>query len=140
MKHLNDYIVESLGVHSYVFVVLKPGSLDLAQTVIERFAEDGWFVEATTTKQLLPEEARKLYYVHREEEFYKPLCEYMASSPCRAFIFVKEGSKHPFKEVKAIKDEIREKYGESDMRNVLHSSDSQDNMDKEASIFFTKTW
>lgn len=140
MKHLSHLINESLNNKSYVFVVLKPGSLDLAQLVIERFAQDGWTVTNTITKQLLPEEARKLYYVHRKEEFYKPLCEYMASSPCRAFIFSKEDSKHPFKEVKAIKDEIREKYGESDMRNVLHSSDSQKNMDKEALIFFAKTW
>ena len=139
MKHLTEYITESLD-KSHVFVVLKPGSLDLAQTVIERFAQDGWFVKYTTTKQLLLEEAHQLYYVHRKEDFYKDLCEYMASSPCRAFIFCKEGSKHPFKEVKAIKDEIREKYGESDMRNVLHSSDSQKNMDKEALIFFAKTW
>ena len=139
MKHLTEYITESLD-KSHVFVVLKPGSLDLAQTVIERFAQDGWSVKYTTTKQLLPEEARQLYYVHRKEDFYKDLCEYMASSPCRAFIFCKEGSKYPFKEVEAIKGEIREKYGESDMRNVLHSSDSQKNMDKEALIFFAKTW
>jgi nucleoside diphosphate kinase len=53
---------------------------------------------------------------------------------------VKSNTLDPFGEVKKIKDEIREKYGESDMRNVLHSSDSQENMDAEALIFFTKTW
>jgi hypothetical protein len=62
----------------------------------------------------------------------------MASDICRAFIFTKPGfqSKNTFKEVAKIKDGIREKYGESDMRNVLHSSDSMENMIHEASIFF----
>lgn len=134
MKTLVEYITESVS--SEVFVVLKPGSLDLAQTVIERFAQDGWKMKKTTTKQLLLSEAKQLYYVHKKEDFYKDLCEYMSSAPSRAFIFTKEGTKNPFKEVAAIKEEIREKYGESEMRNVLHSSDSAKNMAKEMCIYF----
>lgn len=136
MKHLNEYIVESIN-KSHVFVVLKPGSLDLAQTVIERFSQDGWEVAQTITKKLLLSEAQKLYKVHRKEDFYKDLCEYMCSDICRAFIFEKSNILDPFEEVKKIKEEIRETYGESDMRNVLHSSDSQKAMDSEASVFFS---
>lgn len=135
MKHLTQTINESMK--SKVFVVLKPGSLDLAQTVIERFAQDGWTVSQTTTKKLLLSEARTLYKVHRKEDFYNDLCEYMCSDICRAFIFEKAGVLDPFKEVKKIKEEIRETYGESDMRNVLHSSDSLKAMDNEASVFFS---
>ena len=134
MKTLIEYITESVS--SEVFVVLKPGALDLAQTVIERFAQDGWKMKKTTTKQLLLSEAKRLYYVHKKEDFYKDLCEYMSSAPSRAFIFAKEGAKVPFKEVAAIKEEIREKYGESEMRNVLHSSDSAKNMAKEMCVYF----
>ena len=135
MKHLTQTINESMK--SKVFVVLKPGSLDLAQAVIERFAQDGWTVSQTTTKKLLLSEARTLYKVHRKEDFYNDLCEYMCSDICRAFIFEKAGVLDPFKEVKKIKEEIRETYGESDMRNVLHSSDSLKAMDNEASVFFS---
>lgn len=135
MKHLTQTINESMK--SKVFVVLKPGSLDLAQTVIERFAQDGWTVSQTTTKKLLLAEARTLYKVHRKEDFYNDLCEYMCSDICRAFIFEKAGVLDPFEEVKKIKEEIRETYGESDMRNVLHSSDSLKAMDNEASVFFS---
>lgn len=134
MKTLIEYIAESVS--SEVFVVLKPGALDLAQTVIERFAQDGWKMKKTTTKQLLLSEAKRLYYVHKKEDFYKDLCEYMSSAQSRAFIFTKEGAKDPFKEVAAIKEEIREKYGESEMRNVLHSSDNAKNMAKEMSVYF----
>ena len=134
MITLIEYITESVS--SEVFVVLKPGALDLAQTVIERFARDGWKMKKTTTKQLLLSEAKRLYYVHKKEDFYKDLCEYMSSAQSRAFIFTKEGAKDPFKEVAAIKEEIREKYGESEMRNVLHSSDNAKNMAKEMSVYF----
>lgn len=138
MKDIKDLINEALC-QKEVFVVLKPGSLDLAQTVIERFEEDGWKIVQTTTKTLLLQEAKELYKVHEKEPFYEDLCNYMASGPCRAFIFCNPDSKKPFTEVKAIKDEIREEYGESDMRNVLHSSDSRKAMEHEASIFFTLT-
>lgn len=134
MKTLVEYITESISPE--VFVVLKPGFLDLGQTVIERFEQDGWKMKKTTTKQLLLQEAKRLYYVHKKEDFYKDLCEYMSSAQSRAFIFVKDGSKKPFEEVAAIKDEIREKYGESEMRNVLHSSDNAKNMQKEMSVYF----
>ena len=136
MKDLTQYLYEAVGNDSKVFVVLKPGSLDLGQTVIKRFGKAGWIVDRTTTKQLLLSEAKQLYKVHKKEDFYNDLCKYMSSDQCRAFIFKKSNSLDPFGEVKKIKDEIREKYGESDMRNVLHSSDSQEAMDKEASIFF----
>ena len=135
MKGLVEFLLESEN-KKRVFVVVKPGSLDLCQNVIERFEVDGWNVCMTTTKQLLLSEARSLYKVHKKESFYKELCNYMSSGPCRAFIFENPKSNNPFDDVKKIKDEIREKYGESDMRNVLHSSDSKENMDHEASIFF----
>ena len=62
----------------------------------------------------------------------------MSSGVSRAIIFKKDGKVDDdmFNEVKKIKDEIREKYGESDMRNVIHSSDSIESMDKEMRIFF----
>lgn len=136
MRTLTD-ILESLEMQR-VFVVLKPGSLDLGQTVIEIFAEKGWDIYQTRTKHLLLSEAKKLYDVHKKEPFYKDLCNYMSSGPCRAFIFEKPGktTKKSFEEVAKIKDGIRKKYGESDMRNVLHSSDSQEAMDNEAPLFF----
>lgn len=134
MKNLYNYLVE----HQRVFVVVKPGSLDLCQIVIERFKENNWVVDKTITKQLLLSEAKNMYKVHKNKDFYKSLCEYMSSGPCRAFIFMKPGhtSQKSFDEVAKIKDEIRKEYGESDMRNVLHSSDSQEAMNNEACIFF----
>lgn len=138
MNSLYETIMESNNDAQKIFIVIKPGFLHLGGYIINKFKENGWSVEKTIVKKLLLKEAQKMYKIHKKESFYKPLCEYMASDICRAFILTKPGyqSKNTFKSVADIKDEIREKYGESDMRNVLHSSDSMENMIHEASIFF----
>lgn len=136
MKSLKDYITEGLSNQKKIFVVIKPGFLDKTKDILNIYKENGWECESTTIKQLMPEEAKKLYSVHKKKDFYKPLCEYMISDVTRAFIFVKETNNDEFKEASRIKDEIRKKWGESDMRNVVHSSDSKENMGREASIYF----
>lgn len=127
---------------AWIFVIIKPGFEKYTQDVIEEFESDNdhkpWKLAATKTKVLLDSEAKRLYSIHKKEDFYTPLCKYMSSGPTTALIFVREGkpTKSMFKETGAIKDKIREKYGESDMRNVIHSSDSLDHMLKESAIYF----
>ena len=62
----------------------------------------------------------------------------MSSGPSLAIIFTRDkpNNNKIYKEVSEIKDSIRKKWGESDMRNVLHSSDSYEHMLKEMSIYF----
>lgn len=121
-----------------VFVVIKPGSLQYTNNVIDKLKEIGWSVEKTKVKLLTLKEAKQLYLVHKEEEFYKDLCKYMSSDISRAFIFCKDGepNEKDFEEISKVKDEIRKEFGESDMRNVMHSSDSQEAMNNEARIYF----
>lgn len=141
---LHEYITNSLvdpavpyTAYDKVFVVVKPGFLQLTDDILKRFAEDGWVIDKTIVKKLLLKEAHKLYQIHKKKDFYKPLCEYMSSDISRAFILKRKSQDdNPFKAVAKIKDEIREKYGESDMRNVLHSSDKMENMMNEAPIYF----
>ena len=136
MKNLKEYITEGLNSHKEIFVVIKPGFLDKTSDILDVYKENGWELKFTTIKQLMPEEAKRLYAIHKKEDFYKPLCEYMSSDITRAFIFTKKTNDDEFKEASRIKDEIREKWSESDMRNVVHSSDSKENFEKEASIYF----
>ena len=137
MKNLKDYITEGLNNQKKIFVVIKPGFLDKTVDILNIYKEEGWDVKFSTIKKLLLNEAKELYKVHKKEDFYKDLCEYMSSDVTRAFIFVKETNNDEFKEASRIKDEIRKKWGESDMKNVVHSSDSKENMEREASIYFT---
>lgn len=136
MKDLKEFLLESTETDKKIFVVIKPGFLDKTSDILDIYKDEGWKLKFTTIKQLMPAEAKRLYAIHKKKDFYKPLCEYMSSDITRAFIFTKETNDDEFKEASRIKDEIREKWGESDMRNVVHSSDSKVNFEKEASIYF----
>jgi len=139
MRDLSSYLGESFRDPARIFVIVKPGFYKYIHEIIERFEKDDWKLEKITTKQLLLKEARKLYAIHKDEEWYKPLCEYMSSEPTTAIIF--KNDKIPmtpevFERTGAIKDEIRKEYGESEMRNVIHSSDSISHMAVEKSVYF----
>ena len=46
-------------------------------------------------------------------------------------------NKDKFKTLSKIKEEIRDKYSESEMRNVIHSSDNDERMHKEMLKYFS---
>lgn len=121
-----------------IFVIVKPGFLKYTQDVIKEFEKNGWNVERIKTKRLLMSEAKKLYEPHKKEDFFDDLCKYMSSDLTTAILFSKDipMSKKVFTETGKIKDSIRKKYGESEMRNVLHSSDSLERLQVERGIYF----
>lgn len=135
MKNLNEYLNESLQQYSKCFMIVKPGSLDLTPEILNRLSKSGWEFDRTTVKKLTLKEAQLLYLVHKDESFYEDLCKYMSSDISRGFIIKKKGS-DKFQDINKIKDEIRNEYGESDMRNIIHSSDSYEAMMNEAPIYF----
>lgn len=140
MKSLTTHLYEAIKDPARIFIIIKPGFFKHTKEILEMFAEEGWKIERSTTKQLLLSEARTLYKIHKDEKWYQPLCEYMSSEPTTAFILRNDDldmSPEIFKQTNAIKDRVREKYGESDMRNVMHSSDSIQHMQQERSVYFS---
>lgn len=134
MKKLASYSKTT----KHIFVIIKPGFLPLCSKILQIFEESGWNISMLRTKQLLLSEAQKLYTIHKGKDFYKDLCKYMSSGLTMAFIFEKDMPMDDkvFEEVGEIKNIIRKKWGESDMRNVIHSSDSLEHMNQEAQIYF----
>ena len=137
MKNLKEYLVEDPMKKNHVLVVIKPGFIEPEFTVpiFDLFKEHGYKIVKTKTKQLLETEAKSLYKVHEKEDFYEDLCKYMSSGLSTAMILYKK-SDNIFKDFEKLKDKIREEYGESDMRNVIHSSDSYKNFTRESQIYF----
>lgn len=140
MKDLSTYLASNINDpmrNNHVLVVLKPGFIGSEFTVpiFDLFKEHGYKIVKTKTKQLLETEAKQLYKVHAKEDFYDDLCKYMSSGLSTALI-LKKKSDNIFKEFEKLKDKIREEYGESDMRNVIHSSDSYKSFTHEAGIYF----
>lgn len=119
-----------------VFVVVKPGFLEKSNQIIDKFARAGFRFMKMRTKQLSMGEAKRMYYVHKDEDFYYKLCKYMSSGPCLGILFDARGIEDPFKITDELKDSIRKLWGEDEMRNCIHSSDNVENMTKEMAVFF----
>lgn len=121
-----------------IFVVVKPGFLKDSQSIIKEFEQRGWNVDRIKTKRLLLSEAKHLYEPHKKEEWFDDLCNYMSSDLSMGILFVKDKpmTKKMFDETNKIKDVIRKKLGESEMRNAIHSSDSLERLEIERGIYF----
>ena len=140
-KGLPEYVKESMVKKEYGFIVIKPGSLQYSGEIIKLFEENGFDIEQLRVKKLTFGEAKNLYKVHKKESFYKDLCKYMSSDTSIGIILSIDADKidsfsNVFTTIAMLKDEIRKKYKESDMRNVLHSSDNKENMNNEAKYYF----
>ena len=131
MKKLSEYLSSP-----EVFIIVKPGFIDKAPQIIEMFSKNGFEFKKMRTKLLTLNESKRLYYVHKNEDFYNNLCRYMSSGPCLGISFDASSIKDPFKVTGKLKDKIRKKYGLDDMRNCMHSSDNPEDMKKESAIFF----
>lgn len=119
----------------HVLAVVKPGNDSLIGKLCGIFKENGYTIVKTKTTRLTLAQAKQLYKVHAKEDFYSSLCDYMCSGPTTAFI-LKKKSDNIFDEFAKLKDKIREDFGESDMRNVLHSSDSYKSFTHESQVYF----
>lgn len=133
MKQLKVYLTDPKK--DEVFVIIKPGFLKKSDEIMKTIKDKGFELIKTRTKLLTLKEAQTLYKIHKEEEWYKPLCDYMSSDISLGLLF-RSKDKDPLKKMGEIKDDIREKFGESDMRNVMHSSDSYEHMLDEQCIYF----
>lgn len=142
-KYENNYAnkfepdVEECALNKKVFVIVKPGFLTLAPIIVKMFEDEGFKLYQTRSKRLLPKESLRLYYVHKDEDWYYSLCKYMSSDISIGMTFLYNGGdKNAIEKTDSLKKKIREKWSESDMRNVMHSSDSYENMKKESEIYF----
>lgn len=133
-EFLSNNIKDTLAKNN-VFVVIKPGFENIAGELEAEFKKNGYKTVKMRVKRLLLDEAKEMYIMHKKEDFYESLCKYMSSGISIAYI-LKKRSDNIFDEFAKLKDKLREKYGESEMRNVLHSSDSYKNMTHESKIYF----
>lgn len=139
-KGLSKYVKESLmNNEDFYFIVIKPGFLHLAQEILNIYKEEGFDLLRIRTTKLSLEFAKRLYEVHKKESFYKDLCNYMSSGLSMGIelnLGEHKQDEKTLEKLLKIKDKIRKEYGESDMRNVVHSSDSWENAKIESQNYF----
>lgn len=123
------------------FIIIKPGFLNLSEKILNIFKEHDWTIKKIRTTKLTLAQAHELYKPHKKEEWYKPLCFYMSNGLSTGIILQKRFEKNTskqdaFNEISELKEEIRKQWTESDMRNVIHSSDNEDRFNIESGIYF----
>lgn len=135
MKTLSSFISESLD-SQREFVILKPEFTNKDRDFEELLNNHGWKVIQKKKQTLTKEKAEKLYAMHRHKPFYDALINYMSSGPCICYsVFTDDKTKKdPVKDMSRIKDEVRKVWGKDDMKNAMHSSDSEDNVERETNI------
>ena len=138
MKKFTDYITEYINTPkaTKAFVIIKPGFLKYRDEIYDYIKNDGFeMFDHTNEINLTKHQAETLYEMHKDKDFYKDLVEYMQDTT-EASIWGYEEKDDPIKKMKTIKDHFRDKYGIDDMKNVLHSSDSIENVKRESKIIF----
>ena len=135
-KPLNEIVPETN--EKKIFIIIKPGFLDKSKEIIEMFQKEDFKLFQTRSKVLSFPEAKRIYRMHEKEDWYKSLCKYMSSGESTGLTFTYPDEwtvKGAFEKTDKLKNEIRKKWSESDMRNVMHSSDNEKNMMRESEIF-----
>lgn len=134
MKSLKQYILEySLEVNG--FCILKPGFLDHEDDWCNLLKNNGWQIVQKKNIKLDKELASELYGCHKDKDFYDDLIEYMCSENCICCQCHKD-CEDPIGDMKLLKDKCRKSWGEDEMRNAMHSSDSIENVNREIKLIF----
>lgn len=134
MKSLVQYIKESM-LELNGFTILKPEFLEWEEQWLDLLKNKGWQIVQKKRVKLTEEEARELYLPHKDKDFYNDLCKYMSSGECICCSCHKN-CEDPIKDMNNIKDIVRKKWGKDEMKNVMHSSDSLKNVERENKIVF----
>lgn len=127
-------------------ILAKPDALQrgLIGQIIDRFERRGLKLIGLKLIQMSDKLASEHYSVHKGKPFYEGLISYITSGPVVAMVLegmdgisaarMTMGETNP---AAALPGTIRGDLGMEIGRNLVHGSDSQENAQKEISLFFT---
>ena len=120
------------------FIIIKPGFLRYTDNIIKDLHRLDFVIIEAREKTLTREEAETIYSVHKGKPFYEKLIKYMTSGPSIGMILLSPFSdrESTIETLKQLKERYRKRYGIDKTRNVMHSSDSYQNVIYEAEAFF----
>jgi nucleoside-diphosphate kinase len=129
------------------FVILKPSTTarGMIGNIITRIENKGLKIVAMKLIQITPPKAQQLYEIHQGKPFYPNLIQYITSAPTVALIIEGQDAVATIRTLigntnpkEAQPGTIRGDLALTVTKNAVHASDSAENAQKEASIFFTK--
>lgn len=120
------------------FIIIKPGFLKYTDNIIKDLHRLDFVIIEAREKTLTHEEAETIYSVHKGKPFYDKLIRYMTSGPSIGMILLSPFSdrESAIETLKQLKEKYRKRYSIDKIHNVIHSSDSYQNVIYEAEAFF----
>ena len=120
------------------FIIIKPGFLKYTDIIIKDLHRHDFIVIEAKEKTLTKDEAEIIYSCHKGKPFFDKLIKYMTSGPCIGMILLSPYSdrESAIETLKQLKDKYRKRYSIDKTHNVIHSSDSYQNVIYEAEAFF----
>ncbi len=126
--------------------ILKPDCVEnnYIGKVISHLLKAGFAIVGMKMLKLNKETAGEFYVVHKERPFYDNLVEFMTENRIVVLALERENAVEYLRKVidatdpaEAEADTIRKLYAESQKRNIIHASDSQENAKIELGFFFS---
>ncbi len=134
--------------HDFTFAIVKPNAVKAGNTgpILAMINKAGFEITAMRMVKLTRAQASSFYDIHRGEEFFIPLIDYMTSGPVVVMILQHQtgNSVGRFRELmgptdpsEAPEGTIRKLFAESPRMNAIHGADSKMNAEKESNFFFS---
>lgn len=120
------------------FIIIKPHFLEHYDEITKELRMRDFTIIEAERKRLTLDEAKELYVMHKNKDFFDELIHYMSSDDSIGMAVLSPFSDRDtaIEAVNDIKDKYRKRYSTDSIHNVIHSSDSYDNVLREAAIYF----
>lgn len=130
----------------FTFAIIKPNAVRTGKTghILAMINEAGFEIAAMRMVRLTKPQAESFYAIHRGQEFFIRLIEFMTSGPVIVLILLHTNAVEEFRKLLGATDPamaaegtIRKIFGVSTQMNAVHGSDSIPTAEKEANFFFS---
>ncbi|XP_070570053.1 thioredoxin domain-containing protein 3 homolog isoform X12 [Ptychodera flava] len=132
--------------------VIKPDAVKAGHVdeIVEKMKAEGLEILAQEERMLTEDEARDFYSMHKDEEHFEELVQFMASGPVHTLILTKGdtgegvvpevrtliGPADVSKAKEEAPDSLRAVYGTDTITNAVHAADSDETAARELGFFF----
>lgn len=133
---------------SRTLTIIKPDAFGSGKAgkIIAHLEDAGFRILASRVLRLTEAQAGAFYEVHRERPFFGSLTRFMTSGPCLPMVLERDDAVAALRRTIGATDPaeaddgtVRKLFAESKERNAIHASDSDENAEREAAFFFSRT-
>lgn len=127
------------------FVMIKPDGVakNIIGNIINRLEQSGMQVKGLRMLEMTDGQARDLYSVHSDKDFYESLVSFILSGPVVVMIMEGDDAVATVRGImgatnpkEAALGTIRADFAEEIEKNIVHGSDSVESYNREVRIFF----